>query len=221
MKSPINHLKRFREWSPAQKFSHQVSLIIEKWFAFINEGDLTLNQLLLNLKLPNREKVKAKPDLPPYFHEVGVERQGWMTEVATNSIDLQKRIQQIWIPLFTPPPPKKGKTVEEAKADFGKAVEMILEKTKSNVDKIRKKGGKVIFLRLSSTGKLREMENTFTPRQQFWDRILKTTGSSGIHFEDYDKLKGFDCPEWSHLNQSDATEFTKRLMPLLATLSPQ
>ena len=90
---------------------------------------------------------------------------------------------QIWIPLFTPPPPKKGKTVEEAKADFGKPVEIILEKTKSNVDKIRKKGGKVIFLRLPSTGKLREMENTFTPRQQFWDRILKTTGSSGIHFE--------------------------------------
>jgi hypothetical protein len=76
MKSPVNHLKRFREWSPTQKFSHQVSLIIENWFAFINEGDLTLNQLLLNLKLPNREKVKTKPDLPSYFHELDIERQG-------------------------------------------------------------------------------------------------------------------------------------------------
>ena len=216
MKSPVNHLKRFREWSPTQKFSHQVSLIIEKWFAFINEDDLTLNQLLLNLKLPNREKVKTKPDLPPYFHEVDIERQGGMTEVAANSIDLQKRIQQIWIPLFKPPPPQKGKTVEEAKADFGKAVENILDKVKLHVDKIREKGGQVIFLRLPSTGQLREMENTFTPRPHFWDRILKTTGAPGIHFEDYAKLKDFDCPEWSHLNRKDASEFTKRLTPILA-----
>ena len=69
-----------------------------------------------------------------------------MTEVAANSPDLQKRIQQIWIPLFTPLPPKKGKTVEEAKADFRKAVKINLGKTKVHVDKIRKKGGKVIFL---------------------------------------------------------------------------
>ena len=79
--------------------------------------------------------MKTKPDLSPYFNEVDAERQGWMTEVAENSPDLQKRIQQIYIPLFIPPPPKKGKTVEEAKADFGKAVEMILGEKKVHVDK--------------------------------------------------------------------------------------
>ncbi len=220
MKSPINHLKRFSEWSPTQKFSFQVSKVLEKWFAFLNDSDLTLNQLLLDLKLSNREKVKTKPELPPYFHEVDEERQGGMTEFAANNTALQKRIQQIWIPLFTPPPPAKGKTIDEAKADFGKAVEMILKKTKSRVEKIRSKGGKVIFLRLPSTGQLREMENNFTPRNQFWDRILETTGAPGIHFEDYAGLKNFDCPEWSHLNRKDATEFTKRLMPILARLLP-
>ncbi|MEK9628011.1 MAG: hypothetical protein VW455_03220, partial [Nitrospinota bacterium] len=96
MKSPMNHLKRFREWSPTQKFSHQVSKIIEKWFAFLNNDDLTLNQLFLDLKIPNREKVKGKPELPPYFHEVDDERQGGMTVFAANNISLQKRIQQIW-----------------------------------------------------------------------------------------------------------------------------
>jgi len=216
MKSPINHLKRFREWSPTQKFSLQVSKVIEKRLAFLNDNDLTLNQLFLNFKLPNREKVKTKPELPPYFHEVDDERQGGMTEFAANNTALQKRIQQIWIPLFTPPPPAKGKTIEAARADFGKAVEMILKKTKERVDKIRNKGGKVIFLRLPSTGQLREIENTFTPRKNFWDRILETTGAPGIHFEDHEELNGFNCPEWSHLNRKDASEFTKRLMPILA-----
>lgn len=133
---------------------------------------------------------------------------------------LEKRIQQIRIPLFTPLPPKKGKTVEEAKGDFGKTVEMILGKTKVHVEKIRKKGGKMIFLRLPSTGQLREMENTFTPRQHFWDRILETTGAPGVHFEDYAKLKDFDCPEWSHLNRNDASEFTKPLIPILTKHLP-
>ncbi|MBT5471169.1 MAG: hypothetical protein HOK41_11255 [Nitrospina sp.] len=216
MKSPLNHLKHFRDWSPTQKFGHYVSRIIEKRFSFLNDSDLTLNQLLLDLKIPNREKVKTKPELPPHFHDIDAERQGAMTEFSANNSALQKRIQQIWIPLFTPPPPPKGKTAEEAKADFGKAVEMILDKTKTHVEQIRKKGGKVIFLRLPSTGQLREMENKFTPREHFWDRIIKTTGAPGIHFEDYKELNGFDCPEWSHLNRADAIEFTKRLMPILA-----
>ncbi len=215
MKSPLNHLKRFRDWSPTQKFGHYASRVIEKRFAFLNDSDLTLNKLLLDLKIPNREKVKTKPELPPHFHEVDAERQGAMTEFSANNTALQKRIQQIWIPLFTPPPPAKGKTPEEAKADFGKAVEMILDKTKKHVEKIRKKGGKVIFLRLPSSGQLREMENKFTPREHFWDRIIKTTEAPGIHFEDYKELNAFDCPEWSHLNKADSIEFTKRLMPIL------
>jgi len=141
-----------------------------------------------------------------------------MTEFAAKNTALQKRIQQIWIPLFTPPPPPKGQTQEQAKVEFGKFVEANLQKTKANVDRIMEKGGRVIFVRLPSTGKLREMENTFTPREHFWDRILKTTKAPGIHFEDYEALRGFDCPEWSHLNRQDATEFTKRLMPVLKEL---
>ena len=218
VKSPKEHLERFKNWSPTQKFSHRVSLIIEKWFAFLNQSDLTLNKLLLNLKLPNREGVKTAPELPPYFYEVDEERQGGMTEFAANDIALQKRIQQIWIPLFTPPPPPKGQTMAQAKANFLKSVEATLEKTKKNVEKIRAKGGQVIFVRLPSTEKLREMENKFTPRKGFWDRILAGDRASGIHFEDYVELKGFKCPEWSHLSREDATEFTKRLMPILKKL---
>jgi hypothetical protein len=218
VESPSEHLKRYQTWSPTQKFSHQVSMIIEKWFAFLNQGDLTLTQLLLKLKLPNREKVHGPPELPPYFHEVDEERQGGMTEFAAKNTALQKRIQQIWLPLFTPPPPPKGQTLEQSKEGFGKFVEATLQKTKTNVDRIREKGGQVVFVRLPSTGKLREMENTFTPREHFWDRILKATEAPGIHFEDYEALRDFDCPEWSHLSRQDATKFTKRLMPVLKEL---
>jgi hypothetical protein len=218
VKSPRDHLKRFKDWSPTQRVGHYLGMMLERQLAFINQGDLTLNKLLLKLKLPDRKKVKGHPELPPYFHEVDGNRQGGMTDIAETNIALQKRIQQIWLPLFTPPPAPKDTSKEEAKANRNKSVNDTLEKTKARVDKIRSRGGKVVFLRLPSTSELRDMENKYTPRTGHWDRILEITGAPGIHFEDYEELRGFNCPEWSHLSKKDSTKFTKRLIPLFQKL---
>ncbi len=218
MKSPLDHLKYFQDWSPSQKMGHHLGMLLERRFAFINQEDLTLNQLLLSLKIPNRKKAKFHPELPPYFYTVDKERQGGMTSIAAKDTKLQKRIQQIWIPLFTPPPDKVKMSPSEKKTQIEKMTNMVLEKTKKNVDKITARGGKVVFVRFPSTGKLREMENKYTPRVDFWDRIIATTKAPGIHFEDYVQLSGFDCPEWSHLSKEDSTEFTSRLMPIFKKL---
>jgi hypothetical protein len=212
--APQKHLDRYRDWSPTQKIGHHVSRVLERRLAFLNDEDLTLSQLLSKLKFPNREQFKAPPELPPYFHEVDEERQGGMTDFAANNVALQKRIQQIWLPLFTPPPPKEKLTPEELTAKRKELGKYMLDRAKKAVDKIRGRGGKVIFLRLPSTGELRALENKYTPRPKVWDRLLQTTVAPGIHFEDYPQLNGFDCPEWSHLNKRDATEFTRRLIPL-------
>ena len=209
------HLDRYREWSPTQRVGHYVSSILERRLAFLNDEDLTLNQLLLKLKIPNRGKVKVPPTHPPHFHQVDEERQGGMTDFAANNSALQNRIQQIWLPLFTPPPPKKGLSPEEQKTEHQKAEKHIMDRTKKAVEKIRNRGGKVVFLRLPSTEELRVLENKYSPRAQVWDSLLRVTNAPGIHFEDYPQLTGFDCPEWSHLNKKDATEFTRRLIPLL------
>jgi hypothetical protein len=214
VKSPKNHLKYYREWSPTQRVGHHLGMFLERRLAFIQEDDLTLNQLLLSLKIPNRAKAKVPPELPPYFYEVDEERQGGMTDIAEQDINLQKRIQQIWIPLFTPPPPPPDKSESENRADRQKTIDEILEKTKGYVEKIRARGGKVVFVRFPSTGELRKLETKYSPRADTWDRILEVTGAPGIHFEDYPKLSGFNCPEWSHLNKKDATLFTQRLTDL-------
>jgi hypothetical protein len=218
MEASKKHLDRYRNWSPTQRIGHHIARVLERRLAFLNQEDLTLNQLLLKLKFPNREKVKVPPELPPYFHDIDEERQGGMTDFAANNTALQQRIQQIWLPLFTPPPPKKGLSLEEQNAERKKAGKHILDRAKKAVDTIRARGGKVIFLRLPSTGELRALENKHTPRSKVWDRLLQTTAAPGIHFEDYPQLTGFDCPEWSHLNKKDAAEFTRRLIPLFKEL---
>ena len=218
MKSPLNHLKRYREWSPTQKIGHTLGMILERRFAFINQEDLTINQLLLRLRIPNRAGAKVRPELPPYFYEVDEERQGGMTDFAEKNENLQKRIQQIWLPLFTPPPFPPEMSGEQVHAKIQEMADAILEKTKTNVEKIRSRGGKVVFVRFPSTGDLRQLENKFSPRAAYWDRVLEVTGAPGIHFEDYPELKDFDCPEWSHLTKQDATKFTTLLIPLFQKL---
>jgi len=45
--------------------------------------------------------------------------------------------------------------------------------------------------------------------------VIKDTAAPGIYYEDFQELKGFDCPEWSHLSAGDSVEFSKRLIPHL------
>ena len=218
VEKPKNYLKRYREWSPAQRVGLFFSMVLEHRLAFLNQKDLTLNKLLLKLKLPERERFKIPLEFPPYSYQVDKVRQGGLTDQVERNVDFQKRIQQILVHLFKPPPPPENKSQEEINADQDKSVSDILKQTKSRVDKIRSRGGKVVFLRLPSTSEVRDIENEYTPRADYWDQILKVTAAPGIHFEDYEELSGFDCPEWSHLSKPDAIEFTRRLIPLFQEL---
>jgi hypothetical protein len=94
-------------------------------------------------------------------------------------------------------------------------MEDILARTAAAVERIRERGGRVVFVRYPSTGQVREIERNTAPREGFWERILAETGAPGIHFEDHESLRDFDCPEWSHLTARDAVRFTTALLPLL------
>lgn len=96
-------------------------------------------------------------------------------------------------------------------------VEARFRDTKTAVDRLRARGGKIVFVRFPMTGPLKEHEDKFTPRAQTWDPLLQQTAAPGIYFEDFAELASFDCPEWSHLSAGDSVEFTKRLVPHLRT----
>jgi hypothetical protein len=83
------------------------------------------------------------------------------------------------------------------------------------VEKLRARGGKIVFVRFPNSGDLKKLEDRETPRAGIWDRMIKETGAPGIYYEDYPELNGFNCPEWSHLSAGDSVEFSKRLIPHL------
>ena len=209
-------LARYRKQTPAQRVSHSLGMLLEEHVAFLKQEDLTLDALLKQLPIPNRPNAQVPPRFPPYFQTVDRERRARMIEkCAQPGSELAQRIQQIWLPLFTPPPPPTYVPREIFFENMGKAIEARFRDTAKAVEKFRARGGKVVFVRFPFNGELKALEDRLNPRGRDWERLIKDTKAPGIYFEDYPELAGFTCPEWSHLSAGDSVEFTKRLVPHL------
>jgi hypothetical protein len=209
-------VRRFHNQTPAQRASERLAMPLEEHVAFLKKDELDLAELLLRLPIPNRPGALVPPRLPPYFATVDRERRVRMIEkCSAPGSELAKHIQQIWIPLFTPPPPPTYIPKDVFMAGIGKAIATRFQDINAAVAKIRDRGGKIVFVRLPMTGKVKEIEDQITPRARIWEPLLQQTKVPGIYFEDYPELKGFQCPEWSHLSAGDSVEFTKRLVPHL------
>jgi hypothetical protein len=209
-------VRRSHTQTPAQRVSQYLAMPLEEHVAFLKQEELTLDDLLKRLPIPNRLGALVPPRLPPYFGTLDRERRARMIEeCARPGSELQKRIQQIWLPLFTPPPPPSYIPKDVFMAKIKEAIEKRFHDTVTAVEKLRARGGKIVFVRLPVSGGLKALEDKATPRNQTWDPLLQGIGAPGIYFEDFPELAGFNCPEWSHLSAGDSVEFSKRLVPHL------
>jgi len=209
-------VRRSHTQTPAQQASQYIAMPLEEHVAFLKQEELTLDDLLKRLPIPNRPDARVPPRLPPYFGTLDRERRARMIEqCARPGSELQKRIQQIWLPLFTPPPPPSYVPKDVFMAKMKDAIETRFRDTVRAVEKLRARGGKIVFVRLPVSGGLKALEDQTTPRKQTWDPLLQGTRAPGIYFEDFPELASFNCPEWSHLSAGDSVEFSKRLVPHL------
>ncbi len=208
-------VRRYHTQTLAQRASESLAIPLEEHVAFLKQQDLTLDELLRDLPIPDRPGALVPPRLPPYFQSVDRERRARMIERCAQPGELQSRIRHRWFRLFTPPPPPAYIPKEAFMAKMKEAIEARFHDTTGAVEKVRARGGKIVFVRLPVSGELKALEDRTTPRNQIWDRVIKDTGVPGIYFEDFPELSGFNCPEWSHLSAGDAVEFSKRLVPHL------
>lgn len=210
-------VRRYHGETWAQRISHYISVPLERSFAFLKEDELNLGALLLELPIPDRPNALVPPRTPPYFCSIDRERRARMVEQCAQPGPLQDKVKSRWLRLFTPPPPPSFVPAEAFGAKMQAAIEARYRDTKTAVDQLRSRGGKIVFIRFPMTGELKAHEDKFTPRAKTWDPLLQLTGAPGIYFEDFPELSGFPCPEWSHLSAGDSVEFTKRLVPHLRT----
>ena len=94
-------------------------------------------------------------------------------------------------------------------------------RAKIAVDKIRARGGDVVFVRPPSAPQLRINEEAQVPKAKGWDELLRNTRSAGVHADDLPRAQGLTLPEWSHLNRACASVFTDAYVRRLSELTPR
>lgn len=213
----LRAIERNRTQTIAQRWSHLLSLPLERCFACLQQDDLTLAALLQRIRIPDRERAQIGPALPPCFSTIDRDRRTRMAERVHTDAALRERVKNGWIPLFTPPPKPSWIPDQAFGAYMHGMVEGRFADLAAAVQAIRARGGRVVFLRQPSTGDLRQVEERFAPRAVVWDRLLRDCAAPGIVAEDHPELMVFDIPEWSHLDAAGSVGYTRLLLPYLRT----
>ncbi|MFT3682702.1 MAG: hypothetical protein QM791_20765 [Ferruginibacter sp.] len=204
---PEKYLKYSKEETPAQKAGFYINHFLESKLVFLDKASLSLTGKLDALYLKSRPGVFMMPIFPLDFEGVQFDRQCLMTKKFVADTALQRQVTDIWS--FFASMSKDDKPVS------GPVLDSMLNDIKLNTDKIKARGGKVLFVRTPSSGPYGQAEQMGYPREKYWQRVLDTTGCPGMHFKDYPATAGLICPEWSHLTPTDAVIFTKEFIRVL------
>lgn len=201
LETAIERIKYFHDRTPAQLASFELNQVLESQFVFLNKDYFSLNAQLDGLGIQSRPGVFMMPYFPRNFSMITFDRQHYMTdEFVANTAEINQ-VKSNWVffakmAMSAPPTPPK-------------VYDAIFKSVTENINKIKARGGEVVFVRTPSSGDYYKGESMGFPRDKFWERLLKETDCQGIHFMDYPAMDHFDCPEFSHLKLSDAVLFTK------------
>jgi hypothetical protein len=204
-------LDYYADESPSQRIGFELSKGLDRMLAFFDEQTRPKRQMQIAY-LPLREGMKPRFD-PRKLEVMGPDRNTKMWDRLLVDERYLKEAQGQWLlafEVFAPPPGPDGQPMPMPDA----AIDAVIAEVKANIDKIRARGGDVAFLRLPYNGPFAEVEDMGFPRERFWDRLLERTDSVGVTFHDHPELQGYEIPEWSHLSPSDATRYTRALVPI-------
>ena len=205
LQKPERNIAWYKEQTPAQKASFVLDHALESGFVFLDKDFLSLNTRLdQQYPVADRPGVYVFPDFPLEFNRTSFERQSKMTDRFLTDTSLQHQVQNVWLFVM-----EKGKKAPPPKEN---PVPPIVAKAKEAIDKIRSRGGEVVFIRTPSSGPMLGVEQHVFPRERCWQPLLAGTGCTGLFYADDPATAHFICPEWSHLSPPDAVLYTKALI---------
>lgn len=203
----IKNINFYKDRTPAQKASFPLNHALESRFVFLDKYNFSLSGMLDQLVIPSRKGVFMMPVFPGDFNRNTFDRQSKMSDKFLKDTTLQNKVTAIWS-FFA----EMGKSMPPLSEE---TITGILNRSKAAIDKIKARGGRVLFIRTPSSGPMGMGESMGFPRDKFWNRLLSFTDCPGIHFTDYPAIAHFVCPEWSHLSPQDAIVFTKHFIDIL------
>ncbi len=203
---PNEGLKYFKEITPAQKASFIINKPLESSFVFLDKDGFSINAILDKLEVHSRPGVIMAPIFARDFGMTKFNRQDFLGKRFMEDTNQQRQQQEIWAGFarMNRNPPVSGPPLDS-----------MMVSVKAAIDKIKERGGQVIYVRTPSSGPYLIGEQKNFPREKYWDRLLAETNCKGIYFLDYPQISGYHCPEDSHLSPTDAIDFTKHFIEIL------
>jgi hypothetical protein len=204
-----NYVHRRLEYrSPARRISNEIDHVLQRRLAFL-DSNYRLSVSAFRLDPDYRAGVEGPLDDIWKVQEVGERRQTWMWPMIEQPGPLQAHARWAWKGFkekfpFTPDLIAKGQ-----------------QRAKIAVDKIRARGGEVVFVRPPSAPQLRVNEEAQVPKVKGWDLLLRNTRSVGVHIDDLPAAQHLILPEFSHLTRKCSAVFTDAYVRRLAQLTPR
>jgi hypothetical protein len=203
-------LSYFHKQPPSDRSGLWISqTLLEPWLAFF-DPDFALDVVMKRQAWPVRSGVPQNLQVRKLSIS-DADRNTMMWDKVENDPAYRDIARRTWAQNFTGPPPPNMDTAEKRTKLFDAQIERAVKA----VDVLRARGVKMLFVRMPSAGDYYAFEQKAVPRAATWDLLLQRTGVTGIHFEDYPEMQGYDLPEWSHLSASEAKRMTAVLAPIV------
>jgi hypothetical protein len=199
-------IEYYKKRTPAQIAGFYIDYVLQHNLVFLESKIFSLNGILDQLPVAERKGVPVFKGFPIGFEPTTFDRQNVMSDDFIMDTNRQREVKNAWI---------KFGAVSSKPGIKGDSLQNIFNDLKNSIDKIKARGGQIIFLRPPSSGEAKAGEKLAYPRNIYWDALLAYTNTPGIYFEDYPEMSNFICPEWSHLSPKDAATFTKSLIKIL------
>jgi len=206
-------LKYARDETPSQRADHLMSIPLDRVFAFLDEQTRPKRQMNL-APLPLREGMKPRFN-PRKLMILDRDRNSEMWSRVVNDEIFREEAKGQWLIALSQGAPPPGPDGAPPPGMPDEAINAIISGVKANIDKIRARGGDVVFIQPPVAGPFAEAEQAGFPRERFWDRLLAGTDSAGVSFYDHPEMQNYDLPEWSHLSPPDAERYSRALVPLV------
>lgn len=206
MENPGKNIKYFHDRSLSQQASFELNKVLESQLVFLDKDNFSLNAQLDAMQLESRKGTYSMPIFPRDFQRTEADRQTYMTSGFVADSNQVNTVRGVWAKLLGGP---HGPPMTDAQ------INAVAVSVKKCTDKIKKRGGEVIFVRTPSSGPFLMGETMGFPRAKYWDKLLQVTGCDGIHYADFPATAGFQCPEFSHLSRPDAVLFTQAFVDIL------
>lgn len=196
-------LEHYPTESPSQWLGQRISMLVEPYLAFYNFDAALFTVLKRQDFWPARAEFQPPPREVRRLGSMMIDRREKLWDRIETDAAYGALMREIWVDYLAArrelPPP------EVIEAGF----RALIAEVRGHVEAIRARGGEVVFIRLPSTGRFREIEGLGFPRATHWDVLLREVNAAGVHFEDHPELADVSVPEWSHVSDRDTDRLTR------------